>query len=61
MYRMTNKLNKIGLSIAAGACAFIVYRAWLVAINLLHDYFSNKEMLEAKLFIDSFKSLLVSC
>jgi hypothetical protein len=55
MYRMTNKLNKIGLFTAAGLCALIVYLAWFFAINLLYDYFSNKEMFEAKLFIGSFQ------
>jgi hypothetical protein len=49
-----SKIKKIGLIIAAGACAFIIYMFFLVAITLMHNYFDSREMLEPKLFSGSF-------
>lgn len=51
---MSIKFKKIGLVIAAGICAFILYMAWLLVISFAHDYFDNRGMLEAKLFSGSF-------
>lgn len=51
---MKAKIKKIGLILAAGACAFIIYMIWFLVISLMHDYLYDKGMQELKLFSGSF-------
>ena len=51
---MNNKLKIFGLILTAGACALIICMVWLLAVSILHEYFSNKRMFEAELFASTF-------
>ena len=48
------QLKKVGWVLLAGVISFVVFGILLIGLSFLVDYFKSQQMLEPRLFFDSF-------